>query len=108
MQLRVLHFSRQRKFVADMAVDGNLESFSHTRGKFEWREVDLGGMYPIESVKIYNRGCSDALDSSQCLCGLSHTAILLVDSDGNVIHSEMMGDMCGELWVLSPTGLAKK
>ena len=95
-----------------MAVDGNIESFSHTRtGSFEWWEVDLGGIYPIESVKIYNHGCPDALDSSQCQCRLSHTAILLVDSDSNVIHSEMMGDMCGELlWVLSPTGtgLAKK
>eukprot|EP00956_Cyclotella_meneghiniana_P031653 scaffold83776_cov22-Cyclotella_meneghiniana.AAC.2 len=98
---------KDEKFGANMAVDGNLDSFSHTGGgSFEWWEVDLGGSYPIESVKIYNRWCHDALDSSQCLCRLSHTAVLLVDGDGNVIHSEMMGDMCGELlWVLSPTGL---
>eukprot|EP00956_Cyclotella_meneghiniana_P001274 scaffold1368_cov68-Cyclotella_meneghiniana.AAC.10 len=82
-----------------MAVDGDLKTFTHTYmvGSFEWWEIDLGGTYSIESLKIYNRWCQDPLDQPKCLCRLSHAVILLIDGDGSVVHSSVMGDMCREL-----------
>ena len=94
-------FNDKDKFSAGMAADGDLKTFSHTKsGSFEWWEIDFGGNYSIESLKIYNRWCQDPLDQPKCLCRLSHVVILLIDGDGSVIHSSVMGDMCGELlWV---------
>jgi hypothetical protein len=37
-------------------VDGNRSHFAHTNnGDVEWFMIDLGDVYPIDSVKIYNR-----------------------------------------------------
>jgi hypothetical protein len=62
-------FKGKAMFVASKAVDDNKISFSHI-GRSEcgvWWEVDLGGLFPIESIKILNRWCQDKLDQQGCL-----------------------------------------
>ena len=91
-------FQGRDDFAAYMAVDGDLATFSHTRARsVEWWEIDLDGSYPIESMKIYNRWCSNALDPQRCLCRLSYGIVFLLNKEGEVITSVLIGDMCGEL-----------
>ena len=88
------------KFGAPKAVDGNKNTFSHTKmDACSWFEVDLGDSMPIESVKIANRYCIDSSDPSGCLCRLSHVAVSLFDGD-NWVDTTLIGNTCGELeWI---------
>lgn len=87
-------------FQASNAVDGNAKSFSHTDEKgFAWWEVNLGGPFPIESVKIMNRWCKNPDDPNGCLCRLSHAAITLFDDGGKWVAAKFIGETCGELEV---------
>jgi hypothetical protein len=89
------------KFGALKAVDGIEGTFSHTAVDASgWWEVDLDGVFPIESVKILNRWCGDVTDPSQCLCRLSHAAISLEYENGNWVDTTVIGDTCGELEIV--------
>jgi hypothetical protein len=66
-----------------------------------WWEVDLGGAFAIESVKIANRWCGDVTDPSNCLCHLSHAAISLKDENGNWVGTTLIRDTCRELEVVA-------
>ena len=87
------------KFDASKAVDGNSNSFSHTKGGLPWWEVDLGGSYPIESVHIANRWCRNSDDPRGCLCRLSHSVVSIVDESSDWVASQFLGDTCGQLEV---------
>jgi hypothetical protein len=90
------------KFGAHKEVDGVAGTFSHTEvDACSWWEVDLGGAFAIESVKIVNRWCGDVTDPSNCLCRLSHAAISLNDENGNWVDTALIGDTCGELEVVA-------
>ncbi len=80
------------------AVDGNERTFSHTneKGDFPWWEVNLAGLYPIESVKILNRWCGDVSDPNGCLCRLSHSVITLF-AEQEWVLTESVGDSCNAL-----------
>lgn len=85
-------------FAARKAVDGDDTTFSHTAhgDKAAWWEVDLGGMFPIESVKILNRWCGNSSDPYRCLCRLSHAAFVLYDDQNKWVYATLIGNMCGE------------
>ena len=84
-------------FPAGKAVDGGPATFSHTAlgDKVAWWKVDLGGMFPIESVKVLNRWCRNSSDSQGCLCRLSHTVVVLYDDQDKWVYSTLIGNMCG-------------
>jgi hypothetical protein len=93
------------KFGALKAVDGKEGTFSHTEvDACGWWEVDLGGAFAIESVKIMNRWCGNPTDSSNCLCRLSHAAVSLEDENGNWVDTVVVGDTCGQLEVVHEFG----
>lgn len=85
-------------FIASRAVDGTPTSFSHTDdNSYSWWQVDLGGLFPIESIKIVNRWCGNPSDPKRCLCRLSHSVISLFDDKGQWVATEMIGDACDTL-----------
>ena len=84
--------------IATRAVDGTPTSFSHTNDKsYSWWQVDLGGLFPIESIKIVNRWCGSPSDPNGCLCRLSHSVISLFDDKGQWVATEIIGDVCSTL-----------
>eukprot|EP00804_Cyclotella_cryptica_P009369 CCRYP_018076-RB/>CCRYP_018076-RB protein AED:0.03 eAED:0.03 QI:374/1/1/1/0.94/0.9/20/617/4181 len=94
-------------FLASRAVDGNINTFSHTdvekSGSPVWWEVDLGAEYSIELVTIINRWCKDSTDPSGCLCRLSFATLLLIDGQGSVIASQSLGNTCSKSELLYDT-----
>jgi hypothetical protein len=94
-------FKGKAMFSASKAVDGNVNSFSHT-GRSEcgvWWEVNLEDSFPIESIKILNRWCENESDVNRCMCRLSHAAISLLDDDGKWVDGVLTGNTCGDLEV---------
>lgn len=88
--------STLKHFNAERAIDGDPRSFSHTKfGEDSWFKVDLAKLLEVESVKIDNRYCGDSSDSPECLCRLSDANISLIDSNGNMISSQALGNTCG-------------
>ncbi len=90
-------FKGNPRFGANRAVDGNENTFSHTVASREcspWWEVDLGGLFPIESVNILNRWCQDESDPTECLCRLSHASLALFDDQGRCVESISLGNTC--------------
>ncbi|KAL3781778.1 hypothetical protein HJC23_009208 [Cyclotella cryptica] len=92
-------YNGNSRFLAGNAVDGNENTFSHTAAidKASWWEVDLGGMFPIESVKIVNRWCKSSSDPADCLGRLSHSALVLFDNEGKWVGTTLLGVMSGVL-----------
>ncbi|KAL3805576.1 hypothetical protein HJC23_005820 [Cyclotella cryptica] len=90
-------YNGNSKHLAGNAVDGNENTFSHTAvtDKASWWEVDLGGMFPIESVKIVNRWCKSSSDPADCLGRLSHSALVLFDNEGKWVGTTLLGEMSG-------------
>jgi len=87
------------RFSANKAIDGNGNTFCHTAASSQcpsWWEVDLGGMFPIESIEILNRWCQDENDPYACLCRLSHVSLALFDDQGKWVESVSIGDTCGK------------
>lgn len=82
--------------VASKAVDGNTDGFftsgstTHTNnGDLNpWWEVDLGGDFSIDRVKLWNR-------QDCCSYRLSNAIVDLLDGSGNVVASGSVGDMAG-------------
>jgi len=85
---------------ANLAVDGNTNTFSHTNvatsGSSVWWKVDLGNEFPIESVTVLNRWCGSPADTGGCLCRLSYANLLLIDSNGTVVATQSVGNSCGK------------
>jgi hypothetical protein len=89
-------------FDASNAIDGDDSTFSHTRDSSSWWEVDLGGLYSVESINIKNRWCKNPSDPDGCLCKLSHATVSLVDGNGALIASALTNNTCGVLNVHLP------
>lgn len=83
-----------KKFHSSRAIDGKLDSFSHTKGDNAWLEIDLGGAYSIEKIGIRNRWCKTKSDPTDCLCRLSHVVVSLMDTTGEVVSSKTLDDTC--------------
>jgi hypothetical protein len=86
-----------KSYGANLAVDGDVTTFSHTRDAAvaAWIEIDLGDVYYVNSVIVLNRWCADVKDSLACLCRLSEAKLFLMDEDGNAISMRDIGDTCG-------------
>jgi hypothetical protein len=84
-------------FPASLAIDGNTNTFSHTKDSNAWLEVDLGSSFDISSLNILNRWCKSTSDPWNCLCRLSNTTLSLIDDSDSVIVSKTIGDTCGRL-----------
>lgn len=90
--------------VASNAVDGKNDTYSHTTNSsaYSWWKVDLGGSFPIESLKVLNRWCGDPSDPNGCLCRLSHAVVSLFDEQGQWVATASVGDACNKLeWTLN-------
>ena len=88
------------KFGAGRAVDGLMNTFSHTQAQSGpvWWEVDLGVEHLIDSVTIMNRWCQDISDPNGCLCRLSSATIILINGQEEVIATQSVGeDTCGQV-----------
>eukprot|EP00804_Cyclotella_cryptica_P000077 CCRYP_013734-RC/>CCRYP_013734-RC protein AED:0.05 eAED:0.05 QI:386/1/1/1/0.62/0.55/9/209/1800 len=96
--------STLNSLVASNAVDGNSGTFSHTTNSspYSWWQVDLGGTFPIESIKVLNRWCGNPSDPNGCLCRLSHTVLSLFDEHGQWVATASLGDTCNKLeWTVN-------
>ena len=93
------NFKDKKTFGALKAIDGQMNSFSHTNRDDEcaWWMVDLGSSVEVESVKIHNRYCREESESDRCLCRLSFAAVSLLDDRGKWVDATMTGDTCGVL-----------
>jgi len=87
-----------KSFGASLAVDGKMNTFSHTNvassDSSVWWTVDLGPELPIESVTVMNRWCGSSSDPSGCLCRLSYATLFLIDSNGDIVATQPVGDTC--------------
>jgi hypothetical protein len=95
-------FRGNPRFDANKAIDGNANTFSHTVVSStcpSWWEVNLGGLFPIESIEILNRWCQDESDPTSCLCRLSHASLALFDEAGRCVESISIGDVCDDFEV---------
>lgn len=81
-------------FSASRAIDGKIDTFSHTNDSNAWLEIDMGAVYPISYVEIANRWCLDPSDLTGCLCRLSGVKLLLTDNSDYVVATESIGNAC--------------
>jgi len=84
-----------RNFSASAAIDGNINTFSHTNDDNAWLEIDMGDVHPIKYAAIANRWCSDPSDPIGCLCRLSGVKLLLIDDSDSVVATKSIGNTCG-------------
>ena len=89
-----------KNFGPKLAIDGNVNTFSHTNvtssGRTAWWEVQLGNEFPIESVRVMNRPCGGSNDPHGCFCRLSLATLFLLDKNGVVVATQSFGDTCGK------------
>jgi hypothetical protein len=83
-------------FDAFNAIDGNPNTFSHTKDSNSWIEVDLKDSFPVNTITILNRWCRKVKDPSGCLCKLTDATLSLIDDLGAEITSTSLGDTCGK------------
>ena len=88
-----------KDFEASLALDGRVDTFSHTNVASSgipvtW-EVDLGGDFPIDTVRVLNRSCGGSNDPNGCFCRLSKATLFLMDNAGAVLATQSFGDTCG-------------
>jgi hypothetical protein len=84
-----------KNFVSDLAVDGNLYTFSHTDDASPFWEVDLEDSFSIHSVEIFNRWCRDSSDPKDCFCRLSDATVSIIDSSGSILAKTSTNNTCG-------------
>ena len=91
------------------AIDGNDTSFSLTKGLDAYWEVDLGGLFLIESVvltisymdsrirMLIDGGYTglESLYSEDSSCRLSNGTVTLLDDEDSVVESQSLNDTCG-------------
>ncbi|KAL7516884.1 hypothetical protein ACHAWX_001854, partial [Stephanocyclus meneghinianus] len=82
-------------FSASRAIDGDISTYSHTNGDNAWLEIDMGDVYPINHVAIFNRWCLDPNDLPGWLCRLSGIELSLIDDNNFVVATESIGNSCG-------------
>jgi hypothetical protein len=87
------------KFAASSAIDGDINSFSHTSDNTPWWQVELASISPIEYVEIKNRFCGNVDDLTGCLCRLSGAKLSLLNEIGLVVAEQHLDDTCGKLTV---------
>jgi hypothetical protein len=63
--------------------------------------VNLADDFDISYTSIQNKWCGDASDSLVCLCRLTNTTLSLLDSQGVVVLSVVIGNTCDTLIVKS-------
>lgn len=85
----------KKTFTSSMAVDGMNNTFSHTDDSNPWWEVDLGGSFSVEYVKILNRWCQNISDPTHCLCRLSNASVSIHDDQGVAIATASTNNTCG-------------
>ena len=97
-------------YVASNAIDGNSSSFSLTKGSDAYWEVDLAGVYAIESVVIINSYTDpnarklvdssysglESLDIDDITCRLTNATVSVVDELGFVISSQSVSSACSQ------------
>lgn len=82
-------------FSASRAIDGDINTFSHTNDDNAWLEIDMEDVYPINYVSIVNRWCVGPHDPSGCLCRLSGVELSLIDDSNIAVATESIGNTCG-------------
>jgi hypothetical protein len=93
------HSDTHKTFDASYAIDGDEGTFSHTGmadgpNGTDWLEIDLGGLYSIDTIVIHNRWCANKDDPNGCLCRLSEAMLALADEEGKFIASAQMPNTC--------------
>jgi hypothetical protein len=86
--------STLKSFVASMATDGDMNTFSHTNDAHAWLQIDLGEVYHIKSLSIANRLCKEPNNFFGCLCRLSDARLSLIDQNGSVVSTGLIGNTC--------------
>lgn len=84
-----------KSYGANLAVDGDIRTFSHTNDDSAWIHIDLQKSYYVHSINVLNRWCRDQKDHPGCLCRLSNAKLLLLDKDGVIVETRDFEDTCG-------------
>ena len=84
-----------KTYGANLAVDGDIRTFSHTSDGNAWIQIDLQASYYVHSINILNRWCSDQNDHLGCLCRLSNAKLFLLETDGAIVETRDFGNTCG-------------
>jgi hypothetical protein len=94
-------FNSNTKFAASKAIDGDNATFSHTAAADTdaFLEVNLNGVYDVDSVLMRNRWCQATSDPIGCLCRLSSATLTLLDENYSVIATRVIGNTCNQLVV---------
>ena len=80
---------------ANLAVDGDIRTFSHTNDGSAWIQIDLYESYHVHSINILNGWCRDQNDHSGCSCRLSNAKLFLLDKDGVIVAMRDFENTCG-------------
>ncbi|KAL3798491.1 hypothetical protein ACHAWO_011166 [Cyclotella atomus] len=90
--------STYKLLTADMAVDDDVSSFSHTalEDGGAWWQLELKDEHSVEKLTILNRFCGGPSDPPSCLCRLSFAKLSFMDESGAVILTESFGNTCHE------------
>ena len=80
---------------ADLAVDGDIRTYSHTKYGSAWIQIDLQNSYHVQSITVLNRWCENHKDGSGCLCRLSNAKLSLFDKDGVIVETREFENTCG-------------
>ena len=84
-----------KTYGANLAVDGDIRTFSHTNDGSAWIQIDLYESYHVHSINILNGWCHDQNDHSVCLCRLSSAKLFLLDKDGVIVAMRDFENTCG-------------
>jgi hypothetical protein len=89
-----LQSSTYSSHVAGFAIDGDLNTFSHTDAADSnaWIEIDLQRSYYVHSIHLLNRWCFDPNDVEGCRCKTA--TMSLMDGNGDVIEMRDVWGTC--------------
>ena len=84
-----------QSYGADLAVDGDIRTYSHTKHGSAWIQIDLQKSYHVHSINVLNRWCKNHKDGPGCLCRLSNAKLSLLDKDGVIVETREFENTCG-------------
>ena len=84
-----------QNYGADLAVDGDIRTYSHTKYGSAWIQIDLQKSYHVHSINVLNRWCKNHKDGPGCLCRLSNAKLSLLDKDGVIVETREFENTCG-------------
>ena len=84
-----------QSYGADLAVDGDIRTYSHTKYGSAWIQIDLQKSYHVHSINVLNRWCENHKDRPGCLCRLSNAKLSLLDKDGVIVETREFENTCG-------------